>query len=39
MFSSDALRDIPESHFKNLMDSMGNRMKEVLKFKGARINY
>ena len=36
----DAFRDIPEGHFKNLlMDSMGNRMKEGLKFKGAIIKY
>ena len=35
----DAFRDIPEAHFRNLIDSMESRMKEVLKLKGARINY
>ena len=35
----DAFRDIPEDHFKNLMDSMKNRIKTVTKLNGARIKY
>jgi len=34
-----AFRDIPEGHIKNLMDSMENRIKALLKSKGERINY
>ena len=35
----DAFRDIPEDHFKNLMDSMKNRIKNVTKLNGAGIKY
>jgi len=34
-----AFRDIPEGYIKNLMDSMENRIKALLKSKGERINY
>jgi len=36
---TDAFRGIPQQHFQTLMDSMENRLKSVVKSKGARINY
>ena len=35
----EAFGDIPEDHFKNLMDSLENRIRAVVKSNGARSNY